>query len=353
MILLYERTAWGDYYTGNPTLYESKEYGTRQTLSDSNVYVLHCLFRSITSTSAGSALYCSSITYFLAESCSFFSCNTSNSYAAIFVSCGQSVLHNVCGNDCCTTSSYSYQFGYVQVSNTASSLNYFNYSSIVRCMNKNSDAHYVLGLGYGKICCPSVNISLNKCYRLSGIACWPTGDSNSVTCSLTYSSFTDNIATGYDCFWLNTGGANYEMKSCNILRNTQGTLSSDGTIYTSGNLMIEDSCILENRANNIFYQANSNYRITISNCTVDSTSNNGYLIIQNTVTKSFILALNHMSTKNCHSEYDSAGYLTPIIQTPSSSKRKNIYYTCQRLFYQPPTVISQIFLFFVSMYFSI
>jgi hypothetical protein len=50
-------------------------------------------------------------------------------------------------------------------------------------------------------------------------------------------------------------------------------------------------------------------------------------------TKSFIHTLNHMSTQNCHSKYDSAGYLTPIIQ---SSKKQKPYCSCKRLLYQPP-----------------
>jgi hypothetical protein len=124
------------------------------------------------------------------------------------------------------------------------------------------------------------------------------------------------------------------MKSCNILRNTQGTLGTEGTIATWGNLMIEDSCILENIADCIFFQGSS-YTITISNCTVDSTSNNGYLTTQNTVTKSFILALNHISTQNCHSEYDSAEVLAAsIVQSPSSSKKQRLYYSYDCLFHR-------------------
>jgi uncharacterized protein YgiB involved in biofilm formation len=86
-------------------------------------------------------------------------------------------------------------------------------------------------------------------------------------------------------------------------------------------MMFKNSCILENNANTIFYQASS-YTITVSNCTVDRTSNNGCLTIQNTATKSFIFALNHMSTQNCHSEYDSAVTPTLFIQSPSSSKKR-------------------------------
>jgi hypothetical protein len=145
---------------------------------------------------------------------------------------------------------------------------------------------------------------------------------------------------------LGTSGAKNEIKSCNIIRNTQVTLSSGGTIYSNGNLMIEDSCILKNQANYILY-ANS-ITITLSKCTVDSTSKYGSVVTQNTVTKSFILALNHMSTQNCHSEYDSDGILTPIIQTPSSSNKQKHCYTGERFFCQPQgsfVSLSNLFIF--------
>jgi hypothetical protein len=241
-------------------------------------------------------------------------------------------LHKVCGYDCYSTGSNPYgMFIYTVVNDVASSKNYVNYSSIGRCVGVNSDSCSTLCLGRGKICCPSVNSSMNKCYSRS-IYYYPYSDSNSVTCSLTYSSFTDNINTGYNCIYLSTSSAKYEIKSCNILRNTQGSLDTDGTIRANGNLVIEDSCILENRATRNFHQTSS--YTTLSKCTVDSTSNNGYLTIQNTVTKNFILALNHMSTKNCHSEYDSVGTLNPIIQSPTSSKKQKLYFTFGNFFCQ-------------------
>jgi hypothetical protein len=345
------RAAWNDHFPGtSPTnTYNSQTYASRHIPSGTSVYVSNCLFESITSSDTGGALYCSnSATYFLIESTSFFSCKTSSSCGAIYFynskSC-QSILYKVCGYDCCTTNSNSHQFGLLYVYNAASCKNCANFSSIARCVNENSTPHYILAFQCGNVCCPSVNLSLNKCYRMSGITCWPSSDSNYVTCSLTYSSFTDNHATAYNCFWLNTGGANYEMKSCNILRNIQGTLSSHGTIYTSGNLKIDDSCILENTATNTIYQGDSSYTITLSNCTVDKMTCNQNLVTQSTVTNSFILALNHMSTQNCHSKYDSAGTLTPIIQTPSSSKKQRLYFSCERLFHQPQLTFASTFIF--------
>jgi predicted outer membrane repeat protein len=319
---IHTKTAWNDYFTGNPNSTLSGEHGATRTLSGTGVHVSNCLFSSCTSTNHGGAFYCTSVTYLLVESTSFFSCKTSGYTGAIYfqnTNDGQCVLNEVCGYDCCSTSGYSEgQFSFTNVYNVASSKNYVNYSSITRCMNQISNSHGVLNPRNGKVCCSSINMSMNKSPCIPTIWSDPFSDSNSVTSSLTYSSFTDNTAIITIGFQLWRSGVNHEIKSCNILRNTQNSLSSYGTIITQGNLMIEDSCILENKADYIFRQYSS-YTITLSNCTVDSTSNNGYLITRNTVAKSFILALNHMSTQNCHSEYDAVGYLTPI--TP----KKQVY----------------------------
>jgi hypothetical protein len=324
-----QRTAWSDFFPDSPeTNLKSQTYTSRLPYSSTSVYVSNCLFISCTSGSDGGALYCSS-TDLLVESSSFFSCTTSSRLAgAIRVTTGQCVLYEVCGYNCYSTYSGSIgQFACIDV-NTASYKDYVNYSSIVCCVNQRSDSYDTLRLGSGIVYCPSVNMSMNKCGRYSGILTYPDYDSNSVTCSFSYSSFVDNDCPGYTCIYFNRGGAKYEMKSCNVLRNTQSS-SSNGIIYTIGVLDIKDSCILENTATNIFYSTSSSYTITLMNCTVDKTTNNGYLTMQNTVTKSFILGLNHMSTQNCHSEYDSAGYLT-VIPYVSDSTKKSFYfcYTC-------------------------
>jgi hypothetical protein len=337
VFLLHFRTAWNDHFPATTTTNLSQQmYTSRQSPSGSNVYVSNCLFKSISSTSGnGGALSLTSMTYFLVESTSFFSCKTSGDWGgAVYfsnINSGQSVLYEVCGYDCC--SNIHGQFASTEIKNVASSKNCVNYSSISRCVNENLNSKYILRLYNGKINCPSVNTSQNKCQQYSGISCYPFSDLNYVICSLSYSSFTDNIANQYVCFYLWTAGAKSEIKCCNILRNTQSS-SSPGIIRTIQNLMIKDSCILENKATYIFYHENSNYMITRSNCTVDSTSKYGNLVTQNTVTKSFILALNHMSAVLCHAEYDPVGTLTPIIQISSSSKKLRVYCSCGNTFYQ-------------------
>jgi hypothetical protein len=338
-LLVHSKTAWDDYFSGTtPTNYNSQLYTSGQNPSDTYVYISNCLFKSIMSSICGGALYCSSVKYFLVESTSFFSCKTSSCAAAIHFSNsnGQCVLYKVCVNDCCSTSGSMTQALLISVNNGISSKNYINYSSVARSVNEVSNSIDPVRIFSGKICFPSFNISMNKCYYQSAVMCGSYVDSNSATCLLSYSTFADNNAIGYTCISFNRADAKYEIKSCNILRNTQSTLDTQGTIYTYGNLNIYDSCILENTANKIFCSSSSSYKITLSNCTADSFSNNGYLTTQNTVTKSFILALNHMSTQNCNSDYDSAGTLTPIVQTPSSSKNQKHCYTGERFLYQPP-----------------
>jgi hypothetical protein len=323
--------SWNDFFGGTQAAtHSSVEYKTRQNPSTSNVYVSNCLFNRCTSDSNGGALCCTTATCFLVESSSFFSCTTSsNGGGAIYFSntgSGQCVLHKVCGNDCYSTytSTSNGQFSYIYVYNVASSKNYVNYSSITRCVNQRTHSERMLFLNYGKICCTSVNLSMNKCQYVSGIRVYPFCDSNSVTCLLSYSSFADNNAPDYICLQFETGGAKNEIKCCNILRNRQDS-SSNGIIHSNGYSVFQDSCILENIATYIYNVPSSSYSITLSNCTVDKTTNNRNLIIQNTVTKSFILALNHMSTHNCHSGYDSAGTLTAIPYVSHTTKREFCY----------------------------
>jgi hypothetical protein len=337
--LLPVKTAWIDHFGGQPTeSLNQRTYNSRQTPSNTSVYVSNCLFSSFTSSSNGGALCCMSTTYLLVESSSFFSCKTSSRHGgAIYFeySSGQFVLYGVCGNDCYTEYTGSGlangQFACTYVNNAVSSKNNVNYSSVTRCLNTRSNAHANFYLINGKIFCLSVNMSMNTCYYYPGFWSVPFIDSNSVTCSLSYSSFTDNHAPNYILLCLNKGGARYEIKCSNIIRNTQVS-TSYGTIYSTGNTMIQDSCILENEANCIFY-ATSSYTITLSNCTIDSDSHNGNLNKQSTITKSFILALNHLSTRNCYSEYDSVGTLTAIPVVTQSSK-KEFRCSCKIINYQ-------------------
>ena len=124
-------------------------------------------------------------------------------------------------------------------------------------------------------------MSTNKCATYSVISCYSFTDSSSVTCSLSYSSFADNSAIVNRCIYFENSAAKYEMKCCNVLRNTQIGSDSGGIISICGNMKIEDSCILENNANYIFYSFYSSYIFTLSNYTVDKTTIGKCLINNN------------------------------------------------------------------------
>jgi hypothetical protein len=287
-LLLYVRTAWNDYFTGSPTPIQTNEYTSRQTHSSTNVYVLSCLFRSILSSNEGGAMHCStSVTCLLVESTFFFSCKTSVGYGgAIYftnTNNGQSVLYEVCGYDCYSLANgYHGQFVYIGMDNTASSKNYANYSSMVRCVNENSNTYYAFDLWYGKVCYSSVNSSMNNCsYGVN--FCNPS--SQSFHCSLSFCSFIDNVTTSHTCIMLSRP-VNYEIKCCNIIRNMQSS-SSNGITSAYGSAIIEDCCILKNTAAYIFWVYSSSYTITLSNCTVDSTSRSGNPITKSIITKKF------------------------------------------------------------------
>jgi hypothetical protein len=334
MFLIRVRTAWDDYFPGSSPsqTYVTTKYTTVQSTSSTNVFISNCLFIGCTAASNGGALACSgSVQRLLIESSSFFSCSTSNYYGgAIYFSnsnTGECVLHKVCGNNCCSTNTSPYgQFTYVYVQNTASNKNYVNYSSITRCVNYDLNSYYTLVLYCGKVYSSSINVSMNKCQYYSGFYCQSYTDS-SVTCLIWYSSFTDNIASGYYCICQFNSGSKAEIKCCNVLRNTQGTPGSGGTIRFDGHSTVKDSCILMNTATNTFY-AYSSYIITVSNCTVDSTTHINSLVLTNTITKSFIHALNHLSTENCAAEYDSAGTLTAI----ALPKKNTFHCSCNYIF---------------------
>jgi hypothetical protein len=324
---------WNEYFDGTPvTTFNYSQYTSRQYSSSSSVYVLSCLFNNCNVPSGdGGALSCStSVTYLVVEYSSFFSCKTNSGRGgAIFffnTDNGQCILYSVCGFDCYSANTYGV-FACNYVRNIASSKNYVNYTSVARCVVE-TGGHETLCVMYGEIKYPSINVSQNKCNDYSVMYSYPFADSSSITCSLSYSTFADNIAS-QSCFYINRDNSKHEIKSCNIIRNTQ-TSSSSRIFCINGNMNILNSCILENQATNIFYSYSSS-SITLTNCTVDKTSNSGYLTIQNTVTKSFIHAFNHMSTQNCNAKYDAVGSLTAVSYVSHTTKTV-FYYSCKNYY---------------------
>ena len=322
------KNGWSDYYEGSVSPgYTKNAYNSQiQLTSSSNIYIFDCLFNSITSGTDGGAILATTTPSLLIESTLFSSCKTTaNEGGAIYfvnTGTGQSVMNKVCGIDCCSTysSSTSYgQFAFTYVKDNINNKNYVNFTSIAHCINTITNSLYTIEIADGKISIQGVNITKNKCYSRSAFYL----QSAAVTSSLLYSSFVNNTALGYNCIYL-CSSSQKEMKNCNVIRNTRGSSTSEGTIRSNGNLNIYESCILENNASYVFYAA-SGYTITLSNCTTDaSNKKSGNLVVSNTAEVSFINALVHFKTGQCEAYFDSVGSLT----VQPTKKRRNTICTC-------------------------
>ena len=111
-------------------------------------------------------------------------------------------------------------------------------------------------------------------------------------------SFADNNATRYNCIFFQR-----EVQNMNEMLKTSSEIHS---FWLMGN----NSFIRKLDDWGFLYLLNSNYIFSASysniiafECTVDSLNNINGLIMQNII--SFILSLDHISTKNCNAEYDS------------------------------------------------
>jgi hypothetical protein len=269
----------------------------------------------------------------LVEQTSFISCKTTSSYGGgiYFYSTtnGECILSKICGFDC--SSKYSSggegQFTYIYTRNSPTFKNHLNDSSITHSLNGYTGTLSAIFLWYGNILCPSVNSTNNVCYYYTALRTVPTpgtGSPTSETCCISYSSIVNNTASGHICIMIDRTSTSQRIDTCNIINNKQST-SSFAIIYSNGNLLIKDSCIIGNDENNkIFYV--SSCRITLSNCTIDdgvftNGRYSGDVTVIKTITKPFINALSHISTYHCDSYYDSYGTLTGKPNVPSKTSR--------------------------------
>ena len=78
-----------------------------------------------------------------------------------------------------------------------------------------------------------------------------------------------------------------------------------GILYSSGNAEVNDSCFIENNSKYTFYEENSQYSITVSNCVLDEDveeKKNEYVMIVNTVSGSFVVSITHLSKGDCRTK---------------------------------------------------
>ena len=316
------KTSFEDFYAGTSPTYTCKDlnvYSYRTSYDSGHVYVCNCVFRECSSTSQGGAV-CFSITgsniyYLLAEDSSFIDCTTSsNSGGAIYfyTNLGMSVLNRVCAVKCLSKSTGESNGQSLYAYTRASMVykNYVNLSSICNSKNNNAKSNRALQLQNGNIKITKANITNNECQYYSALYCSPSSNNGCIY----YSSFVNNTSGCRGCLMLS---GSQEIHLCNIINNDQKTDGDDSSvIYTNANLFIAHTCILENnKGKTVFHEATSSCRITLLNCTTDSDVFSNSRIINNvtiyiTNKRVFINGLEHLSTNECHSSYDSVGTLT-------------------------------------------
>jgi hypothetical protein len=288
--------SWTDYYSGSGTEY-SQQTG-RLTSFTGTAYIKNSFFNELSISGNGGSIYYSSSSslLMLIESTTFIkSKSTSTGGAIYFASSGQFVMAKVCGSGCETTSS-SYHFDYIQVTNSISSKNEVYDSSICRTNQPSRFCemyHY-----YGKVVFKQTNISSNLCHQVTSIRSNPTSNGNMAASTFSYLSITDNIDTlGYTVYL--SSSCLYEIDSCNFISNTDKT-SNRAIIITDGSLNLRGSCIINN-AVPYAIENRGGYSVTVTNCTIDSSIRySGAVSILSTPKTSFINNLKHIETALCY-----------------------------------------------------
>jgi hypothetical protein len=300
--------SWNDYYSGSGTDYSQK---TQRLASFSGTaYIKNSLFDELLISGYGGSIYYSSSSslLMLIESSTFVYCQSTGLGGAIFFdNSGQYVMVKVCGYGCKSTS-YQAHFEYVQVTNSISSKNEIH-DSVICCTTQTSQSHEIIH-HYGKIVYKQTNFSSNKCYSVASIYANPTSNGNSAASSISYISVSNNVVSYGNCIYLSSSYL-HEVDSCNFISNTD--LSSGyGLIKVSGSLNLRGSCILNNSATYVIYN-DGGKTITVTNCTIDSTSTYyGSITFISTPKTSFINKIDHIETALCYAKYDSVGSLTVV-----------------------------------------
>lgn len=304
---------------------------SRIGLPSGNVSVCNCVFRDCSSGDNGGALYYASSSYMwlLVEDTSFIRCTTTSNYGgAIYFNYKnnnkRSFINRACFFQCSAskTSSSSGQSLYIVIGSDFTNNNYINNSCVTNNYNSYSDSWYAQYIESGRIVIFGENISKNVCSKHSALYVNSCGYSAYIS----HSSFTNNTSNNFGCIQI---GNHLEISESNILFNEQMTQNSPSTLYTSSNLYIVNSCILENNKGKIvFYEASSSYKIELYNCTIDSdiftsTRYTRNVRIDQANIKDFIHGLEHLNLNLCKASIDSVGTLTP----PMVNRKVLLYQT--------------------------
>ena len=334
-----KRTQFSDVFSNSDSSkFEDLKQQTRTVQycpSKADASVANCLFHDCSSSSNGGAVSCSSsIERIFIEETTFTTCRTTNYYGGgIYfnnTNNGECVIFHTCALNCSSTCSgrdYSRgQYAFIRAKNTATSKNEVNETTIAGIKSKET-SHHALELSYSNIICSSVNITNNECYCRPALSCCPTYLRAICTCCIIYTSIVNNSASSHGCMLFENSGSTQMIYTSNIINNKEVGVG-EGTIYSTTNLFINESCIIgnmEGEGKRVFYECGGSCQIMITNCTLDSdiitqsTRYSGTFKIISTKESSFINALSHIVTGKCMSSFDTYGTLTAA--SKGSSKR--------------------------------
>jgi hypothetical protein len=282
--------------------------------SNKNISIRNSIFRECTSSEYGGAIKLTGA-WSVIEDATFISCKTSNTYGgAVYLSGGKSVLNKICAYECTARQdgTSNGQFFCISVNSDPFNNNYINYSTISNSKNTYWNSYYAQYIVNGKVRMTNENISKNECGYQSAL--YSSGYDSAY---IAYCSFTNNTARYYGCLQFDHP---HEMRECNILFNEQSETSTAYIIYSSANLFILNSCILENnKGKMIFYETDSSCRIALYNCTIDSdiiSSKRYYknLTIHQTNERAFINGNKHLIMNLCDASFNAVGTLTAPIE---------------------------------------
>ena len=305
------KESWTSFYRGpSKTIYIDTK--TQQNPSGRYIYVAQSFFTSFSVSYTGGCIKVedNSIDVLLEES--YFT-NISSSTWGLAVSFNvRNVVYNkICGVDCkATTPNYSEIFDRAQTPDNIDNMNHANLSSFASIKDLGQSI-WILSRRYGQIILESTNVSFNECTRCSALGCYLSYRSGVISSLISFCSFSNNSATSYNMilFDSNNQYIKNKIEACNIINNKQKT-NDKGLISSESELIINDTCILNNDATLIVSVYNS-YSMTIMNSYSDHPSyKTGIVAFETWAEDIFINAIVMFNTGKCIASFDSFGSIT-------------------------------------------
>jgi len=231
------------------TFKNTKYFAETKSVSSGNYYVSNCLFHVCWS-SEGGGIFVTSSSNFLIEETTFLSCSATSGKGGglFFEATGNCVLSKVCSFSCSASSSGL--FCYVKLPNSLEYNNTIIDSSVSHSNCPNSGNGFFPS--YGKIFVSSVNSSKNIGSCHVGIRVDLSSSSEYGDSLISYSCFSDIETKNYVTVLYGLGGKG-EMRSCNVVNNTQIDVSRFGTVCSNFHLNVYDSCVTGNNAERSFH----------------------------------------------------------------------------------------------------